>query len=97
MRIKPNPEKANIHRSAIAYFGTDHQLRQAQEECAELITAVSHYLRDDHEGGLEGVIEECADVEIVCRSIRLIVGSARVDEAKARKLARLAERIGVET
>jgi NTP pyrophosphatase (non-canonical NTP hydrolase) len=76
---------------AITRFGAFRQLGVAQEECAELIVKISHAQRKRIE--LEALAEEIADVEIMCRQLRVLVGDAGVDAKKRVKLARLEERI----
>ncbi len=83
--------------------GKETQLRQLQEECAELIVAVSHYLRTlqeelfaDNAEAFVNLIEEAADVEIMLAQLPCMFMEFReaVDEVKEKKLKRLAERIG---
>lgn len=76
---------------AIRHFGSFNQMEMAQEECAELIVKVFHAKRERI--ALDGLAEEIADVEIMCRQLRLLVGDELVDTQKAAKLARLEERI----
>ena len=78
---------ANTCAEAITTFGPQHQMRQTQEECAELILAISHFLRD--RATPEKVIEEIADVEIMCAQMRLIFNPMLVETAKVEKLKRL--------
>lgn len=76
---------------AVAVWGVTAQLRQLQEECAELITAVSHSERgriEEHE-----MADEIADVIIMCTQATCIVGVHHVANALARKLSRLRGRI----
>ncbi len=44
------------------HYGLDSQLSMMQEECAELIQAISKYRRT---GDVQGVYEELADVHIM--------------------------------
>lgn len=57
-------QRETITKSAIAKFGEAAQLRQLQEECAELIVAVNHYFRQRQHARVE-LIEEIADVTIM--------------------------------
>ena len=69
---------------AVIKYGPDEQVRIAQEECAELIQAISkccrYGLRDEH---LENLIEEMADVTICIEQLKTIIEiTAGVNEAK---------------
>lgn len=79
----------DIYHEAIGCCGMETQLRAAQEECAELIVAISHVLRETgREGAWADLAEEVADVSIMIARLRLICGPAvdRVTEAKLRRL-----------
>ena len=82
--------------------GKEKQLRQLQEECAELIVAVNHYLRTlndkqfaDNTAAFINLIEETADVEIMLAQLlcMFMLFENAVEEIKAKKLKRLEERI----
>lgn len=84
--------------------GKETQLRQLQEECGELIVAVSHYIRAVQQNDMEkiglnlcNIIEETADVEILLAQLPCMFMEFReaVDEVKEKKLKRLAKRIGM--
>lgn len=68
------------------------QLRMVQEECAELIVAISHYQR--LRAGHLPVASEVADVLIVCMQAAQMVGWDAVLDALDAKLVRLEERLG---
>lgn len=53
-----------IAKLAIEKYGRAAQLRQLQEECAELIVAISHYFRQRSDARKD-LIEEVADVTIM--------------------------------
>lgn len=57
-------QRETIAKLAIEKFGESAQLRQLQEECAELIVAVNHYFRQRLNSRKE-LIEEVADVTIM--------------------------------
>lgn len=76
---------------ALALWGPLAQMGVAMEECAELIVAINQLLRGRVEH--DAVAEEVADVEIMCKQLRLIVGNELVDTAKEKKLVRLRDRI----
>lgn len=61
-------ELRHVSKLAFETFGMDNQLRQLQEECAELIVAINHYFRD-RDPDLEETTEEIADVLIVINQI----------------------------
>lgn len=91
-----------ILEDAVEIYGTEAQLRQLQEECAELIVAVNHYLRKHKEkdsyGGtmaLMKIIEEVADVEIMIAQLPEMFEEFReaADGVKEEKLTRLAVRL----
>lgn len=87
----PSNDETVTLRAAIAYYGTDKQTLKAAEEMAEAAAAIMrHYARDRK---VSGVIEELADVEIMCRQMRMILGDEAIDKARAAKIARLAERL----
>ena len=52
-------------KKAVNTFGTKQQMRHTQEECAELIVAISHWFRNREDSEKE-VAEELADVIIMC-------------------------------
>jgi hypothetical protein len=83
--IKPLPE--DLFRRALALWGTDSQLGMVQEECAELIAAVSQYKRGRISE--ERLAEEVADVTIMVAQLRLLLGGGVVDRAVEKKLLRL--------
>lgn len=85
------PEEETLH-DALRRYGFKEQLAMLQEECGELVAAVNRYRRG-RDGAFEAMIEEMADVSILIDQMRLVYG-AEIDAARARKLARLRERLG---
>lgn len=76
---------------AVNVYGATAQLRLLQEECGELIAAVSHLERgriDDTE-----LADEIADVIIMCTQATAIIGTRLVSAALHAKLKRLRTRI----
>ena len=57
-------QRETIAKLAIEKYGNAAQLRQLQEECAELIVAVNHFFLH-RQNAREELIEEFADVTIV--------------------------------
>jgi NTP pyrophosphatase (non-canonical NTP hydrolase) len=74
-----------ICKRAIDTFGAAIQQVVAMEECGELIQAISKAIRCK----THNVEEEIADVEIMCKQLRIIYNSQKVDEIKQDKLKRL--------
>ena len=85
----------NIYEQAVAKFGADHQILKAVEELNELATALMHF----RDGKIEpNVVEsEIADVEIVCKTLRILIGNDIVDDKIRVKILRLEERLEDET
>ncbi len=54
----------------VDFYGGDKQLRQLQEECAELIVAINKRLRYGSTKAFVNLIEELADVEIMVEQIK---------------------------
>lgn len=78
---------------ALNTFGVDHQVGVVQEECAELIVAISHMKRD-REGAREELIREAGDVDLMLFTLRRIFGDSVIDEARnkaAHKLANIVQ------
>jgi NTP pyrophosphatase (non-canonical NTP hydrolase) len=61
-----------ILKKAIETYGEEPQLRQCMEECAELISALTDYAESE-EMDTDNIIEEMADVLIMCKQVELIV------------------------
>lgn len=72
--------------AAINTFGEKAQEGVAQEECAELIQAISK----KHRGLKNNIAEEIADVEIMIEQLKIINKcSADVEKIKKQKIERL--------
>ena len=73
-------------------YGLNSQLDILQEECAELVQAVSKYRRG---GSNLLVLEELADVEIMTAQIRYLSGknSTIIDDYKEKKIRRQLQRM----
>ena len=83
-------EEKKILEQAIAVFGARAQEEKAIEELAELICAIAH----KHCGRTSNIAEEIADVEIMLEQLKLINDCFEaVEEIRAAKIKRLAERI----
>lgn len=79
-----------LYQRALDHFGAHSQLAMAQEECAELIAAISHLRRRN---SVEELMGEIADVEIMLGQLRIMFGNAAIDAIKKQKLQRLAQRL----
>jgi NTP pyrophosphatase (non-canonical NTP hydrolase) len=84
-------EEKQILKDAVETFGIEKQLAMLQEECAELIAAVSHYNRGRC-GALDNLIEEIADVSIMLDQISLAF-DRDITPLRTWKLERLKARI----
>ena len=75
-----------IMTAAILTYGEQHQEIVAMEECAELITAISH----KHRCREHNIAEEIADVEIMLEQLKIInCCSQEVAEIRKKKMERL--------
>jgi len=78
---------------AVRLWGREDEWRMVQEECAELVVAVSHFLRNPTFTATEDLIDEIADAIIVTASARYMAGAAQVDAQVGVKLERLRKRV----
>lgn len=96
-----NKQERAVLKAAIDKYGNDSQLAVAQEECAELIQAISKLKRaenSDHPGrtakaAMNNLMEETADVQIMLDQIRIMYPSHAYDTIRKEKLARLEKRM----
>lgn len=96
-----NKQELKILRLVIAKFGIDYQLAIVQEECAELIQAISKLKRagnSDHPGrtakaAMNNLYEEVADVQIMLDQIRIMYPSHAYDTIRTQKIARIQKRM----
>ena len=84
-------KEKELYQKAAELWGIEAQIRQAVEECAEMITVLCH--KDRGKVHWEDVAKEIADVEIMCSQLREIIGSDIVDRCKKEQLARLEKEI----
>lgn len=77
MRAEEDLEQ--LYRDCVEFWGADRQIRMLQEECGELIVASSHYLRL-RETGLDEIIEELADVQLMVNQIKMFIGEEKVKD-----------------
>ncbi len=81
-------ELRELYRERLKRSGFEAQARMTQEECGELIVALSHLLRE-RPTGKEEAIEECADVYLMVNQMMEYLGKKTVMnmvEFKANKL-----------
>lgn len=76
-----------IYVEAARVFSLETRLGKAIEEAAELISAIQHW-RDNRISDVE-LADEIADMEIMCRHLRLVVGEGMVDVRRGIKQRRL--------
>lgn len=88
-------DKTEIYREAMRQYGMESQIVVAIEEMSELQKELCKRLRGDFDEG--NIIEEIADVEIMLEQLILYLHCrCSVDHEKQMKIARLAERLGME-
>lgn len=86
-------QRETIAKLAIEKFGQEAQLRQLQEECAELIVAVNHFFRQRRDAR-EELIEEFADVTIMLMELTPpLNNSGKLTDMIDHKLARLSSKL----
>lgn len=96
-RDPKNQKRVEKLEQILSYYPHDGQLLIAQEECAELIQAISKVRREGERVGMANLIEEVADVRIMCAQLQMIFGiSHSVGRALDAKLDRTLERIELE-
>ena len=88
----------NVLLNANKKWGTELQLRLLQEECSELITAISHFFRN-RKGSNDELLEELADVSIVLKQIHYMLIENKCEEKfediLRRKINRVKERLDI--
>lgn len=75
-------------RQTFHFYGRCQQTLKTVEELSELASALMHF-RDGKASQVK-VANELADVEIMCRKMRILLGKQVCQEAKKKKLKRLA-------
>lgn len=82
-----------IYEEAITKWGSAGQIGMMNEECGELITALNRWQRKRITD--EELASECADVMIMMRQLRMMLGPEIVDREIEKKLVRLKGRLGL--
>ena len=96
-----NAERARL---ILDVYGADAQMGIAQEECAELIQAISKYKRAYNYANdpikirevTQNLLEEIADVIVMTMQLKLIFPNGGIDDIVSEKLRRQMERIAHE-
>ena len=94
--IKGKSEDSRIIKIA-SHYGYTAQSNIIIEECAELTQAICKLRRAWSDSRLENVKEELADVLIMARQLRVMLGADDIDRIIGEKLDRQIERINDET
>ena len=81
----------DIYAEALAKWGFEVQTLMAVEEAAELQQALLHYMRG--KALAVDVVDEIADMTIMCRQMANIFGSEDVEKRIQFKLERLEKRL----
>ncbi|GAA1820307.1 hypothetical protein GCM10009795_077580 [Nocardioides hankookensis] len=84
-----------IYDAALSKWGFESQVLVLSEEASELSAACSRFL--NHKTDSSKVAEEAADVEIMIEQLRHNGMGPMIDHEKNRKMARLAQVVGVES
>lgn len=94
--IEVSEKDINVLKDAIVKYGAKAQLRQLQEECAELIAAINHCFRGRENASME-FLEEFVDVYVVMFQL-YIAAKSPLDfyQMFEIKMARLKERLSKE-
>lgn len=84
-------EEKLLYEQAIKKWGESSQVNMAYEEMGELISALNKFQRGRI--GIDGVITEIADVQIMVEQLSVMFGIDAVSLEKERKLRRLNYRL----
>lgn len=76
---------------AIEKWGWQPQVDMATEEAGELIVALSRFMRGRNDE--EDVVDEVADVRIMCEQLTEFIGREKVENRVTVKMDRLRERL----
>ena len=93
--------KEELYLRARDKWSLESQMRQTQEEAAELVVAINHYTRG-LDCGVSELLEETADMEIMIEQMRLALkfssyANSEIDRIKELKLARLEDMLKEDT
>jgi len=90
--MKDKKELEKLYGDCISFWGIRAQLRQTQEECAELILAASHFNRKRPDGE-DNVIEEVGDVYLMIQQMMHYFGRDKVMEIVDKKSDRVRNKL----
>ncbi|MCF6970381.1 hypothetical protein [Klebsiella variicola] len=90
-----NPKSKGIFEAAFAKWGFDSQVLVLAEEASKLSASCVRFI--NHKAGSNKVAEEAAGVEIMVEQLRHNGMGVMIDNEKNRKLARLAQIVGVDS
>lgn len=85
--------KPTVYDAAFALWGYDRQVLKTAEECNELAANCTRFI--NHKANASRIAEGAADVEIMIEQLRHNGLNELIEQAKSRKLTRLAHRVGV--
>ena len=98
-----NEDENKILKQALTVYGVNLQVTTAMEELAELISELNRYFfRESRREGISildkkyALASEIADVEIVCKTLRILIGDGIVEGKVHEKMVRLNERTNSE-
>ncbi len=77
--MKDVKELQLLYKDCMDFWGERRQLRMLQEECSELILAVSHYIRE-RPNSIDNVIEEIGDVQLMINQFKEYFGEDKINE-----------------
>lgn len=94
LKIENAHWQTSVMLRALDVFGCNAQMMQTMEKCAELTVALSHLKRFRTAQARQEMIEELADVQIMCEQMLIEFDCHREVETKiVEKLARLEWRL----
>jgi len=82
----------NVYNKAIEKFGKSGQFDMAQEEATELALAIRRYNRLGHDAGVDNLLEEIADTEIMIEQLKIMLplcSTYKIKDIKKSKINRL--------
>ena len=91
MIIKLSQDDSTVIKDILRLNGVNYQYRILQEECAECITAISHYARH-RDGSFKELMEELADV-LICIAEFYTIHGENIAYYWDKKISRLRKKI----
>ena len=90
--MKNKKELEKLYKDCMEYWGFEKQARMAQEECAELIGAISHHLRG-RKNATADLVEEIADVYLMLNQLISYFGEDMIMDIVDYKSDRVKEKL----